>query len=86
VTLFGDPAIRAGAPFRYEGVRPELDGIEFIIETATHTLSKSGYTTQVEAKLGGKGEAGAKGGRRGKGGSAGDGGGADIDWQKELGS
>ncbi len=55
VTLFGDPAIRAGAPLIYAGVRPELDGIEFIIETATHTLSKSGYTTAIEAKLGGKG-------------------------------
>lgn len=55
VTLFGDPAIRAGAPLMYAGVRPELDGIQFIIETATHTLSKSGYTTQVEAKLGGEG-------------------------------
>ena len=52
VTLFGDPSIRAGAPFVYAGVRPELDGIRFIIETATHNLSKSGYTTQVEAKLG----------------------------------
>jgi phage protein D len=52
VTVFGDPSIRAGAPFRYAGVRPELDGIEFIIETATHTISKSGYTTEIEAKLG----------------------------------
>ena len=52
VTLFGDPSIRAGAPFVYASVRPELDGIRFIVETATHNLSKSGYTTQVEAKLG----------------------------------
>lgn len=52
VSVFGDPSIRAGAPFMYAGVRPELDGIQFIIETATHTLSKNGYTTQVEAKLG----------------------------------
>jgi phage protein D len=51
VTLFGDPSIRAGAPFRYSGVRPGIDGLEFIIETATHTISKAGYTTQVEAKL-----------------------------------
>lgn len=51
VTLFGDPSIRAGAPFRYSGVRPELDAIEFIIESATHVISKVGYTTQVEAKL-----------------------------------
>lgn len=51
VTLFGDPTIRGGAPFRYSGVRPELDDIEFIIEAATHRLSKSGYTTDIEAKL-----------------------------------
>lgn len=51
VTLFGDPAIRAGAPFRYAGVRPELDELEFIIESATHRLSKAGYTTDIEAKL-----------------------------------
>lgn len=51
VTLFGDPSIRAGAPFRFAGVRPEIDGIAFIVESATHAISKSGYTTQVEAKL-----------------------------------
>jgi len=51
VTLWGDPTIRAGAPFTYSRVRPGVDGIEFIIETATHTISKAGYTTQVEAKL-----------------------------------
>lgn len=51
VDLFGDQTIRAGAPFSYSGVRPELDGIEFIIETATHKLSKGGYITSVEAKL-----------------------------------
>ncbi len=51
VSVFGDPTIRAGAPFRYQGVRPELDGIDFIIVTATHRLSKSGYTVDIEAKL-----------------------------------
>ncbi|MCX5571496.1 phage late control D family protein [Kaistia nematophila] len=70
VTLFGDPAIRAGAPFRYSGVRPELDAIEFIIETATHVISKSGYTTQVEAKL--KPEASTEGDGQGSGASGAD--------------
>lgn len=51
VTVFGDPTIRAGAPFTYAGVRPGVDGIQFIIETATHALSKAGYTTSIEAKL-----------------------------------
>lgn len=71
VTLFGDPTIRAGAPFSYSGVRPEIDGIQFIIETATHSLSKSGYTTQVEAKL--KPEGGSSGGGSGSGAGAGSG-------------
>lgn len=51
VTVFGDPTIRAGAPLRYAGVRPELDAIEFIIESATHRLTKAGYTVEIEAKL-----------------------------------
>lgn len=51
VTLYGDPAIRAGAKFVYAGVRPEIDGVEFIIESAAHKLSKAGYTVDVEAKL-----------------------------------
>ncbi|GAB4067988.1 late control protein D [Ancylobacter sonchi] len=51
VTLFGDPTVRAGCPFVYAGVRPELDGLQFIIETATHTISKAGYTVDVEARL-----------------------------------
>lgn len=54
VELFGDPAIRAGAPFQYAGVRPQLDDIEFMIETATHTINKQAYKTAVEAKLGGE--------------------------------
>jgi phage protein D len=51
VTLYGDPAVRAGALFFYHGVRPEIDEIDFIIESATHRLTKSGYTVDVEAKL-----------------------------------
>lgn len=51
VDLFGDPSVRAGAPFSYSDVRPELDPLEFIIETATHRLTKGGYIVSVEAKL-----------------------------------
>ncbi|MCW4114729.1 contractile injection system protein, VgrG/Pvc8 family [Aurantimonas sp. MSK8Z-1] len=51
VTLWGDPRIRAGAPFRYSGVRPEIDALRFVITEATHTLTKSGYTVALEAKL-----------------------------------
>lgn len=75
VTLYGDPSIRAGAPFRYSGVRPGVDEISFIIETATHRLSKAGYLTEVEAKLkpngsgSGDRKAGSKGGHSASGGS-----------------
>lgn len=80
VTLYGDPTIRAGAIFFYSGVRPELDEIDFIIESATHRLSKAGYTVDVEAKLyvpskgGGaaSGDGASSGG--GEGGSSGSGG------------
>ena len=70
VTLFGDPAIRAGAPFRYSGVRPGVDELQFIIETATHTIHKGGYTTQVDAKLKPEASAKAKGRAAGGAGSA----------------
>lgn len=65
VTLLGDPSIRAGAPFRYLDVRPGVDEIEFIIETATHRLTKAGYTTDIEAKL--KTGGGSKGSAAGGG-------------------
>lgn len=51
VTLNGDPTIRAGASFQYRSVRPGVDGILFIIESATHRLSKAGYVVEVDAKL-----------------------------------
>lgn len=51
VSLLGDPTIRSGAPFKYENCRPEVDDIEFNIETASHKISKSGYTVDIEANL-----------------------------------
>lgn len=71
VTLYGDPAIRAGALFFYDGVRPEIDEIDFIIESASHKLTKSGYTVDVEAKLYVPGGAGQGGGGSGTGGATG---------------
>jgi hypothetical protein len=50
VTVVGDPAIRAGGPLSFAGVRPGVDGLPFIIETAKHVFSKSqGYRTQITA-------------------------------------
>ena len=52
VTVIGDTSICAGAPLIFQGVRAGLDGVPYIIETATHTFSKSeGYRTQIQAKL-----------------------------------
>lgn len=50
VTIEGNPAARGGGNMVYAGVHPQADGIPWIIETATHSFSKSGYTTQIEAK------------------------------------
>lgn len=69
VTLYGHPAIRAGALFFYDGVRPEIDEIDFIIESATHKLSKGGYTVDVEAKLYVPGSSGSGSGSGSSGGS-----------------
>lgn len=63
VTVVGDTAIVAGAPLLFSGVRPGLDGAPYIIDTATHSFSKSGYTTQISAKL----YDGKSGGKKGAG-------------------
>jgi phage protein D len=51
VTVIGDPTIIAGAPLLFEDVRPGLDGVPYIIDTATHTFSKSSYTTALSNTL-----------------------------------
>lgn len=36
----------------FQGIRPGLDGVPYVIDTATHTYSKSaGYQTAISAKL-----------------------------------
>jgi phage protein D len=52
VTVVGDTAIIAGAPLLFEDVRPGLDGVPYVIDTATHTYRKTeGYRTAISAKL-----------------------------------
>lgn len=48
--VVGDPAARGGAPLQFVGCRPGIDGMEFIIDTARHSFSKSGYTTTLSGK------------------------------------
>lgn len=75
VAVEGDPSIVAGAPLVFAGVRPQLDGVPYVIDTATHTYSKTaGYRTEISAKLydgksGGSGGGGAGGGAGANGGN-----------------
>ncbi|WP_375261863.1 phage late control D family protein [Palleronia sp.] len=48
VEVVGDTAFRAGAPVRFSGVLREIDGKPFIVETATHTVSKAGYRARLD--------------------------------------
>jgi len=50
VTIYGNPAARGGGNMAYAGVHVQADGMPWVIETATHSFSKQGYTTQIEAK------------------------------------
>ncbi|MGQ3670794.1 phage late control D family protein [Xanthobacter sp. TB0136] len=76
----GDPSARAGAPLTFQGCRPGVDGIPFIIKSATHNFSKGGYTTDLSgesqdggksAKKGGKGSAPKSGKASSSGGGSG---------------
>lgn len=49
-TIIGNPAARAGAPASFAKCRPGIDGRAFILETATHRLSKSGYVTALDGE------------------------------------
>lgn len=62
VGLIGDSSIRGGASFTYSGVRPGVDGIPFIIETAEHKFTKpDAYRMTVSGKVkSGEGEGSAK--------------------------
>lgn len=67
VTVVGDTGIVAGAPLLFAGIRPGVDGVPYVIATATHTYSKSeGYRTQITGRLydgsSGEGDGGGSGG------------------------
>lgn len=52
VQIEGEPTAKAGRPMVYAGVRPGVDGIDFIIEEARHSFSKSpSYRTDLKGKL-----------------------------------
>lgn len=52
VDIVGNVSVTAGIPLLFSGVRPGVDGVPFIIDTATHTYSKTGgYRTKISFKL-----------------------------------
>jgi len=72
VTVVGDTSIVAGAPLLFQGVRPGLDGVPYLIDTVTHEVSKrGGFTTKISAKLY-DGKSGKPAGKGGQGGTEGD--------------
>lgn len=82
VTVEGNPLIKAGAPMSYLGVRPQVDGLQFVIESATHSFSRgASYRTEIRArgKDGSDTNPGSGDGASGSGGAAGaDAGGANT--------
>lgn len=52
VDVIGDTGIHAGAPLICDGIRPGLDGVSWLIDSVTHTLSKSaGFRSKISAKI-----------------------------------
>lgn len=47
-TAHGRPDISTESPLRLQGFKPQIDSLHWIVAKATHTLSKSGMTTQLE--------------------------------------
>ncbi|NLI26438.1 MAG: phage late control D family protein [Acetobacter sp.] len=48
VVISGNSLVRAGVPFIFANVRPGVDDIAFIVDSASHMISKDGYITMVE--------------------------------------
>lgn len=52
VEMEGDTGISAGVPLVCKNVRPGLDGVPWLVESVTHSFSKSqGFRSKIEAKL-----------------------------------
>lgn len=49
-SVIGDPTIRAGAPLVFEDVRPDVDGLKFVVKSVTHSFSKKGLSSAIEAE------------------------------------
>lgn len=52
VEIVGNASPTSGIPLLFSGVRPGVDGVPFVIDTVTHTYSKTGgYRTKISFKL-----------------------------------
>jgi hypothetical protein len=71
VGLVGNPFVKAGQIMTYSGFRPRVDGLQFVIETAEHKYTKSGYRTDVKAKIKDDSKPSSGGASAGSGGTAG---------------
>lgn len=47
-TAHGRPDIGTESPVRLQGFKPQIDRLQWIVAKATHSLSRSGLTTQLE--------------------------------------
>lgn len=75
VEIPGDTSALPGQPMMYRNVRPGLDGVPWVNKTITHTYSKAGFKTKVEAELY-DGQSASKGGAAAKASAASGGGSA----------
>lgn len=58
---FGYPAITTESPIELQGFKPEIDGLKWTVDKATHSYSKSkGLTTQLDLTASINGEFGGK--------------------------
>lgn len=49
-TVVGDPTIRAGMPLVFKDVRPDVDGLKFVVKSVTHSFSKNKFVSSIEAE------------------------------------
>ena len=47
----GLPTLDAQTPLAVQGFKPQIDGANWLVSKVTHTISSSGFTTQLEAEL-----------------------------------
>lgn len=57
VLALARPTLMPQSPVTVEGFKPEIDGTDWLVKAAEHSLGDDGFITQVEMELQGEGEA-----------------------------